>query len=358
MTNGDRFKQQLEESIFILNELSKRDFKLEELKDTISSIGTKFELYIKSCVFPLISSRKNLIVFIDELLKYGFVKDEVDLLHCFRKEYNNSKHEPSYRPSVIDIIILLNKVLVIVEKLIGIGLGQSNDIIRSRYRRVYWIAAWDHYDGGDTEIHISLPDESGKWLGPPSIDMIYIDLVSWELVKKELSNIGTLKESKNLIPDKLLKEWSNEGEFLDALVFEGYYKDLMFVLSQHEKRIELMPGLMRHHNLRSMVQACILSLIDVIDYTNINDKVALLRDVKKQAISVYAIPENYDKFILIIESFVNMIHEVEPSKRQLISEIKWLSSEDYEEGLKSAIAVNQQFKVFLDNNITFCIIGN
>ncbi|MDQ2088106.1 hypothetical protein RBH29_16895 [Herbivorax sp. ANBcel31] len=357
-TFGDRFGGYLQECKVKLEELSKRDFEIDELKDILSSIGTKFELFLKSVIFPSISSRNNLVVFINELLNYGFVQNEVDLFHDLRKAYNNSKHEPTYRPSIIEILKLIDQVTIITDKLINLGLGQTNNYIRSSFSRVFWIAAWDHYDGGDTEIHISLPDESGRWLGPLSIDMIYIELLSWETVKLELSNVGILKTSNQLIPQKLLSEWSSEGDFLDALVFEGYYKDLISVLSQHEKRIELMPGLMRHHDLRAMVQACILSTIDVITNISQNDKPTLIKEIKMQAVNVYAIPENYEKLLFIIESFVEMIHDIEISNWVRISGIKWLKEDEYELGKESAITVNKEYKVFIDENHTFCMIGN
>lgn len=356
-TFGDRFKEQLRETILHLEELSKRDYENEEVKEVISSIGTKFELFLKSVVFPAINSRNNLVRFIDKLSSYGFSQDKIDLLHDLRVAYNNSKHEPTYEPSLLEILQLMINVMPIIVEIVNLGLGITNNYVRVGFRRIFWIAAWDHYIGGDTEIHIILPGDSDHWLGPPSLDMIYIEMSSWHTIKTELAQVGTLKYGKELIPPNLYQAYASEGDFLDVLVFEGHYKDLISILSQHEKRNQLLPGLMRHNDLRAMLQACLLAAVDVFTNTIQIDKDKIIREVKSQAVNVYAIPENYKRLDFIAESITEMLFNIERHNWIRISGLKWLNEKEFESIKETAIATNKDFKILIDERFTVCIVG-
>ncbi|KEI77823.1 hypothetical protein N452_04095 [Clostridium botulinum A2 117] len=357
-TFGERFKNQLRETIMQLDGLSKKDYQIEDLVEVISSFGTKLELFFKSVIFPEINSRNNLVRFIDELLIYGFSQDKVKVLHDIRKEYNNAKHEPTYEPSLLEISNLIMKVTPIIDDLVNLDLGITSNYVHTGFKRIFWIVSWDHYIGGDTEIHIILPDETNHWLGPPSLDMIYIEMSSWDTVKVALGQVGILKYGKELIPPNLYKSYSSEGDFLDVLVFEGHYKDLISILSQYERRNELLSGLMRHNDSRAMLQACLLATLDVITSTIEDDRATIVEKVKLQAVNVYAIPKNYKGLHYMAESIMQMFFNIERHYWIHISGLKWLHEKEFKSAKNSAIAIHEEFKVLINNRYTVCIIRN
>jgi hypothetical protein len=355
-TFGQKFQSDVEQSIQEMQQLAIRDYEAGELKDLIAFAGTKLELFLKSVVFPSISSRGNLVSFINELLNHGFVQAQVDILHELRLAYNSSKHDPNYAPTVLTTLELMRKVEGVVRDLVGLNLGITSNYARTGYKRVFWIAAWDHYIGGDTEIHIILPGESESWLGPPSLDIIYIDISSWATVKLLLSQVGELRLGKGLIPEQLYKVYEGEEDFLGALVFEGDYRDLIAILAQHERRNELLPMLMRHADQRAMLQAFILATIDVALSTVKQIQPDVAEEIKHQAISVYAVPGEYKGLDYFASSMADILFKLHRSSWGLLTGPTWIKASNYDTASKQAIAIHKDFKLFIDQSCTFRVI--
>lgn len=166
-----------------------------------------------------------------------------------------------------------------------------------------------------------------------------------------------LKEDKGIIPEKLYKEWESEGEFLDAFVYEGNYKDLVCILSQYEKRNELVSGLMRHHDIRAMIQACLLATLDVITNTNNIEEKIIIEEIKSQAINVYAIPNKYKGLKQLVENISEMILKIEKNDWSKIYGLKWLDKNEYENEKKSALAICENYNILINSELIICIIG-
>nr|WP_312577716.1 hypothetical protein [Sedimentibacter sp.] len=351
-TYGDVYKEQLLEAIEELANISKRDYETDEVKAIISKVGIRTELFLKNIVFSGIRTRIKFFDLINELLKYGLTSSDLKPLHELRLLYNDSKHEPTFYSTIIQTKDTLDEISLNIDKVLGLGLGITNKNAFKKYRRIFWISAW-WYIEGDIEVHIMFPDDSGRWLGPPSIDIIYVDTTSWEQIKLELQQVGSIYFN---LPAKLLNDWNNEGdEFLEAFSFDGYYKELIFILSQHEKRLELMPGLMRHHELRNMVQACLLASIDIFPVAVNCDKDKLIEELKIESVNSYAVPSNYKYLDTIAEDIVNMLLDINKSDWNKLSGIRFLNSESYDIAKESACSISKEYTVLVDDKFIICI---
>lgn len=353
-TYGDLYKEQLLEAIEELENLSKRDYEIDEVKAIISKIGARTELFLKDTVFFGIRTRTTFFDLINELKLYELTECDLETLHNLRLLYNNSKHEPTYHPTIIETLVILKDVNTSIYKVLQLDLGITNTITSKKYRRIFWISSW-WYVEGDIEVHIMLPDDSGRWLGPPSLDTLYINTASWEQIKLELQQVGSITYN---LPTDLLNNWNNEGDaFLEAFSFEGYFKEVIFILAQYEKRFELMPGLMRHHNLRNMVQACLLASIHVFPTTNNKEKCKLIDELKMEAINSYAIPANYDHLNKITEDIVDMMINVHVDDWVKLNGIKFLDKETFEIIKEAAYSKSKEYNVFVDKQLTICIVS-
>jgi hypothetical protein len=172
-----------------------------------------------------------------------------------RLAYNAAKHDPNTSVKLLDSIEVIRSAHETAQEIVWRGIGLCTSRVKPNADRVFWIAAWDHYIGGDTEVHVILPGESEHWLRPPMFDVVYINLAEWDQIKSKLSIVGVLKDGKGLIPYPQYVSFQSDGDFLQAMVFEGDYRQLISVLAQHEKRQELIPGLNRHDTGQSMILA-------------------------------------------------------------------------------------------------------
>lgn len=158
---------------------------------------------------------------------------------------------------------------------------------------MFWVAACDHYIGGDTEVHVYLPAIPRVGPVPPSLDLVYVDMSSWDDVKKTLSVVGELGSSEEHFPKRMLEILSQEEGFLEAFVFEGDYRSLFTALTQNERRLDLIPGLRRQDSLAAMLQAFPLAAIDIAGTAD-TDQEGMSHEIEAQAVQVYAVSEDLE----------------------------------------------------------------
>jgi len=347
-TYGEKFVAEIETAINSLERLIHIDYEEYQIRDYISSIGIKIEIFLKAVTFPNKNPRDNFHSFINELSSYGIEQNAIDKLHAFRRLYNNAKHAPNATITLLHSIEISKNTLEAIRQIVRNNIGMSGRQSSPNINRVYWIAAWDHYIGGDTEVHIILPGESKHWLGPPTFDIIYIRMEAWDTVKSELSNVGALKDGKNLIPKNLYDSFSAEGDFLAALVFEGDYRNLITVLAQYEKRQELLSGLNRHDSRQSMMLAYLLAAADVIGtVSNIDElKVAMI----DRAHEVYAVPNDYNYSELIADNFVKLFCQLDYKDWQDITGPVWVSEEQYSKRSNNSKAKHNKYPIIIDSD--------
>ncbi len=73
-TYGDGFLDDYEGAIGRLAQLTHRAYEEHDVRDAVSKIGTKTELFLKATVFPAKNPRDNFYSFIEELSSIGLIK--------------------------------------------------------------------------------------------------------------------------------------------------------------------------------------------------------------------------------------------------------------------------------------------
>jgi hypothetical protein len=111
-------------------------------------------------------------------------------LHDLRRLYNSAKHDPSWTPSILDLQGLFSRLGNVIGALAANNVGLLNKEIQNRFHQIFWLAVWDHFIGGDSEVHVIDPYRGGR---PPTLDMVYVDLVRWDDVKAALASVGSVR---------------------------------------------------------------------------------------------------------------------------------------------------------------------
>jgi hypothetical protein len=341
-TYGQQFIDTFDVTLTSLTALSHKDYSEEEVRQCVSTIGTKTELFLKSIAFPSKNSRHNFASFIDEMAVCGVSAAHVQNFHDLRIAYNNAKHEPNVSVTLVESIDVVANARKTAAELVSKNPGSATSPVCQQSRRVFWIAAWDHYISGDTEVQIILPGESDHWLGPPTLDYINIKLVEWDAVKSELADVGVLRDGRGIIPDKQYTAFNTDSDFLQALVYEGEYRELLAVMGKHELRQGLIAGLNRQDSGQWMVLAFLLATIDAAPNASpANLKAA----IQAQAFAEYAVPPDYAHSDIIADGFVDMLSQIPEADWPQINGPLWLSKEKFDTQSAAAIAQHPEYKI-------------
>jgi hypothetical protein len=177
----------------------------------------------------------------------GVVEEDRNSLHSLRQLYNDCKHEPACSPSLFEVQALLPEIVSVAGSLKTRNLGNTNQPEKLIHKRILWLAAWDHFIGGDTEVHVMVPTTSRI---PPTLDLVYIEMMAWDQIKNLLSAAGFVRPGKEAIPGQYYNEFAVEGDFHDAIAFQGEYRTVIAALSAHERREDLIPWLLRDNDVR------------------------------------------------------------------------------------------------------------
>ena len=140
-TKLDQFLRDLAEPV---NDLLLGGYEDAQLRDVVTNLGARTELFLKTTVLLQSNPKVDLDGCINALKPFGVSKQDREVLHSFRRVYNDSKHTPGYRPSLVEFQELLSEVVRVFRDLGARNLGTTNSNEALQHRRVLWIAAWDH----------------------------------------------------------------------------------------------------------------------------------------------------------------------------------------------------------------------
>ncbi len=347
-TYGQVFLEDYRSTLDKFNQLTHRAYEEHETRELVSKIGSKTELFLKATAFPSKNPSDNFYSFIEELSNVGFNQTHIDFFHDLRKLYNNAKHAPNEDVALLESTEIVKNSQKTAELIVASSVGFSGRSVRPNSNRVYWIAAWDNYTCGDTEIHVLIPGESEHWLGPPTFDMVNIKALEWDDVKFKLSVGGRLNKPEGLIPQKQL-DLFNVEDFLAAFVWEGEYRVLLNILSQHELRQELIAGLNRQDTGHYMQTAFLMAMLDVVSSANsVND---LQESIKAQAIMCYGVPPDYKHTKHFINGLAAFVQQVGTSNWSQISGPKWLTEKQWAEVVNPKASHSNEY-MLIDANYT------
>jgi hypothetical protein len=340
-TKLDRFLQDLVQPV---EELLRKGYEVAQLRDVITNMGARTELFFKTTILSQVSPKLDLDGCINALKTFGVSKDDRETLHRFRMLYNNCKHTPGFVPSLVELQCLLPEIAAVFQMIGAKNIGSTASVDTRQYRRLLWIAVWDHYIGGDSEVHMVIP-QSG-WL-PPSLDTIYIGMEFWDAAKDLLSSAGLVRPGIEAIPEESLRQFAEEDDFREAIVYEGDYRVAMVILAMYERRVDgLLPGLRREDNPASVIQAFSMAALDIAgDLADGADAAAL---VQERVIQTYAIPADYEGLKTYADAYGRMISQIPHSSRQGLSGPAWVNAEEFRHASTEALAKDSGLPVVID----------
>ena len=303
---------------------------------------------MKSVVLPGGNPRNTFEWFINELPTVAIDQPARSHLHAVRRKYNAAKHDPAIVIPLLEATQLVEDARTAVDEIAAKGVGSVAAVVNPHLQRVFWIAVWDHYAHGDSEVHVILPGESEHWLGPPTFDIIYVSISAWDAIVASLPLVGTFKSGKGLIPDARYDSFNSDSDFLGAWVFEGDYRSLITTLAQHELRQELIPGLNRHESSGSMILAFLLASVDVAG--SIGNPKDLAPEIIKQATSVYAVPVEYRHSRYLADNLADMFQKIPHPDWSRISGPIWMGESGYGQFAPTSRAKHPKYSIIIDQD--------
>lgn len=347
-TYGEKLLAELAEARAALLKLTHVDYEPTQIRDILSTVGAKTEIFLKSVVLPGRNPRNTFEWFINELASVPIDQVFRDELHALRRKYNDAKHDPAIVIPLLDATQIVEEARTAIDEIVKKGVGSVAAVVNPHMQRVFWVAVWDHYAHGDSEVHVILPGESEHWLGPPTFDIIYVSISGWDSVAANLPLVGTFRSGRNLIPDSQYDAFNSDSDFLGAWVFEGDYRSLITTLAQHELRQDLIPGLNRHESSGSMILAFLLASVDVIG--GVADPNNLSAEIIKQATSVYAVPADYRHSQYLADNLAEMYQKVPHAEWPRISGPVWMRESGYSGFAPTSRAKHPKYDIVVDQD--------
>jgi hypothetical protein len=282
-------------------------------------------------VFPAKNNRDNFYLFIEELKLHSTSQAKVDFVHNIRLAYNDAKHDPNSALSILQVKALLENLKLVVCDIVISAIGRVGSSVRDATTRVFWICAWDHYTGGETEVTVFLPSEYDGFRGAHSVDHVSIHGLKWDEFKADLPNFGAVYPHEGLIPEGQVKFWFSEGDCLTPFVFEGEYSSLIICLSKYLKDVDLIPGLAREDDPVNLLQTAVMAVSDA--YANEPNASKELQYVSAIALAnnQYAVlPKFNDRIEHYISKVVDVIDQAPLQVKSALTGPIWVTKEAYD----------------------------
>jgi hypothetical protein len=159
-TYGQAMVSEIDEALHLLKQYIIEGYDGSDIKNLLLKIASATELFLKRDVFPTKSNRDNFYSFIEELKMHAINQAKVDFIHNIRLAYNEVKHDPNSVISILQVKTLLENLKLAVDDIVTDAIGRVGSPIRAATTRVFWICAWDHYTGGETEVTVFLPRDA------------------------------------------------------------------------------------------------------------------------------------------------------------------------------------------------------
>ncbi len=344
VTNGDEIKEQLRHSREELVSLSRRIYTIAEINSILAAFGTKLELFFKSVLFPSESPWRPLKFFID-CLGDVLSQDEIQELQQFREIYNLARHNPRFQIGIIELLERLERVETLISVPIENGIGRCGESAYTPTRRVYWVTAWKYFD--DMEVHIIVPGDADDTMGPPELDMIRLDRESWERAKQVLSAAGSLDKWEAHVPETFVRAWEALDDFVEAIAFEGEYRELLTSLAKFENNFNRMPGTNRGDCSQCVLVACLVAMVDVISATLHPDDI--VRQIQRQVSSSYAVPETARELGSISAELARIAESIWDESCYITGPL-WASHKEFEDLKTRSLVSSDRYPVLIDDN--------
>lgn len=322
---------EIDEALRLLNQYIIEGYDGSDIKNLLSKIASATELFLKRDAFPTKSNRDNFYSFIEELKAHSISQAKVDFIHDIRLAYNYVKHDPNSVISILQVKELLENLKLAVDDTVTCAIGRVGSSVRAATTRVFWICAWDHYTGGETEVTVFLPSEYDGFLGAHSVDHVSIHGLKWDDFKADLPNFGAVHPHDGLIPEGQVKFWLSEGDCLTPFVFEGEYSSLIICLSKYLKDVDLISGLAREDDPVNLLQTAVMAVSDAYANDPKASKELHCACALTLANCQYAIlPKFNDRIELYISKVVDLINKTPLSVKSTLTGPIWSTKDSYD----------------------------
>jgi hypothetical protein len=352
-THSQEFQESLTQWKRLADDFSIYGFELSKARDLTTEVGSRTEVLLKTAVLPHISPRTTFNDCINALEPLGVDQPDRDTLHDLRQLYNTAKHDPKWNPSLLDLQEVIPRVSEVIRCLTESSIGLLNAEKQTRFHQIFWVAAWDHFIGGDSEVQIVAPFRGGY---PPTLDLVYVDIARWHQVKSTLATAGSLRQGQGLIPDDVLLSFREDSDFHQAVVFEGSFRDLIAVLAAFERREDLLPELRREDDPQAMMHAFILATLDSAQQLESSFSLqGLTTAISRRAVEAYAVPDNYHSLAAQSSQFAEMVAALPESRKTQVNGPIWVAGDEFGTQAAGALAKHPRLPVLINREGTFLI---
>lgn len=263
MTRGEEILAAIEAALSALDRLRLEHYEDDDIRTVLETLSSKVERFFKTAIFPGTPGKDTFDGVINRLKSAGVSKSVRDQLHGLRDLYNDAKHDPDRRMRLKDAVDTVEGARDALASLITAGLGATSAPVENVLSRLLWITAYDDYIGGVTDVYVSLPLPKDAF--DTHLDVVYVKGTAWDALKADLLATGSLHYgAEHFAPDVFAR--FNEGDFLNAGVWDGDYRQLIQILSKYEDRptaSRLLPDLRRDHMGLAVLSAIALAGVDV-----------------------------------------------------------------------------------------------
>jgi hypothetical protein len=338
ITKGQSISRTVDRALRSAVKISGEDHTFDEISTYLKDAGAEIEKFLKDAVYCGTMNRQSFEQLINGLLPLGVAQPTLDALHDFRWNwYNKAKHDPAFSASTGQALDAIRNAQSATDAVVTANLGSTSRQLVRPNRRVFHLAAWDHYIGGDTEVHF-MPATNGDTPNVP-YEIIYVEMSKWDAIKAELGSLGQLSLGPNSVPARLYNSWQSESDFLNGGAFEGDYRDLVMTLVKYEQVEDLLPFLKRENDGLSMIAATLSASVDAaaegdMDGTE-QDAVEAIHRVAEDR---YAAPQRSRVVKDLAPIVAKVIQTVPQLARSSIRGPIWLRAERYTEEAQYAVA--------------------
>lgn len=319
-TRGEAMTKDAESALSKTTALTQQSFSRADLSALIEPFTSRLEYFLKAVVFPTCNRRTNLHDLIEDLGSLGLPSSNVTALHGLRLLYNTSKHASDVDLQSRDCVRTLQGVVDALKQISGLSITSVDAPYEPSFNTVVYVGFWDHYVGGETEVGLFLP--SDHWLGTAPISTFHFPMSSWDHLKLLLVDHPRFSRGEEALGATLWKSFSDEGDFLDAGVWEGDVRELLALLSVHnDESLEkaVIPFLARRNNSVSVGIALISAAVDIVRADPTVAGKELRKQIENRAKGEYAAEVKTPHGQKILDSVIDCLENVQPSQRVAIS---------------------------------------
>jgi|ERR1035437_5981469 hypothetical protein len=237
MTRGDEMIAAVSASREVLRKIAFGPHARQDIAAILDPLGSRLETFLRTAVLPMASRRQRLVDLISDLAEHGVDQPTRDRLDALRELYNDSKHKPEIPLLLARANSVVEQALIALNNICALGIGVTDAPMGRELNYSLWVGLWDYFTGGMTEAAVMLPGD--HWTGVSTVDTIQMKISEWDNLKPILEAHTRFHLGEAHFEPKVWRSMCEEGDFLNAGVWDGEYSELIRLLAPfHDAHIE------------------------------------------------------------------------------------------------------------------------